>query len=161
MKKKFNTFSYKFWLFRPPIRWIRSLPSMSLCRCLCQRNDGLKSLTHKLTGATGILIFYSILPEKTLTLYPNKSTGLMCCGRRGSAMDLPREILDSAKVAQFFPFFLFQYIKSVCQHYTVFNKFNLKCFIFELAGCYNRKRGSRTSKTSHWSSWRPSWRHSL
>jgi hypothetical protein len=57
---------------RPPIRWIRSLPSFSLCRCLCQRNATLKRLTHKLTGATGILIFYSILPEKTLTVHPNK-----------------------------------------------------------------------------------------
>jgi hypothetical protein len=35
----------------------------------------MRSLTHKLTGATGILIFYSILPEKTLTVYPNKNNG--------------------------------------------------------------------------------------
>ena len=61
--------------FRPPIRWIQSLPSLSLCRCLCQRNETVKALTHKLTGATGILIFYSILPEKTLTVQPNKVAG--------------------------------------------------------------------------------------
>lgn len=36
------------------------------------KSSTVRDLSFKVTGATGILLFYSMLPTKQLTLYPNK-----------------------------------------------------------------------------------------
>ena len=38
----------------------RSLPSLALSRCLC-RSRAIRDCSYRLTGATGILLFYSTL----------------------------------------------------------------------------------------------------
>ena len=37
----------------------------------------LLSVSHKITGATAILLFYTWLPNKTLNLTPNRGVGLV------------------------------------------------------------------------------------
>ena len=37
----------------------------------------LLSVSHKITGATAILLFYTWLPDKTLSLTPNKGVSLV------------------------------------------------------------------------------------
>lgn len=74
--------------------------SLSLFRCLCHQNDTMRRLTLKLTGATGTLIFYSILPGKTLTVLPNKVKKTICSCHQKS-VDLPSHIIASAKVVFF------------------------------------------------------------
>ena len=54
----------------PALKWIINMPSCSFCSQL-YRNKLMKRIFHKITGATGILLFYSFLPEKKLTLTPN------------------------------------------------------------------------------------------
>ena len=55
----------------PRLKWIVSMPSCSFCSTL-YKNEILKRLFHKITGSTGILLFYTFLPSKTLTITPNK-----------------------------------------------------------------------------------------
>jgi hypothetical protein len=73
--------------------------SLSLFRCLCHQNDTMRRLTLKLTGATGTLIFYSILPGKTLKVEPNKAKKALCaCSGKSTDVELPSHIINSAKV---------------------------------------------------------------
>ena len=55
----------------PALRWLRELPSCSFCFHL-YRNRSVQKLFHKLTGVTGLLLFYNILPDKKLLLRPNE-----------------------------------------------------------------------------------------
>ena len=56
----------------PRLKWIVSMPSCSFCSTL-YKNKVLKRFFHKITGSTGILLFYTFLPTKTLTMQPNKN----------------------------------------------------------------------------------------
>lgn len=77
----------------PAIKALRSLPSLAFCRSL-YRNDLVRDISHKITGATGILLFYSWLPTKELILHPNRgSNDCPCLGQE----DLSEEIIRSAK----------------------------------------------------------------
>ncbi|QQP57720.1 Transient receptor potential cation channel protein painlesslike, partial [Caligus rogercresseyi] len=77
----------------PKIGWIRHIPSFSFLRQL-YRNKYLQKIFHKVTGATGILLFYSFLPDKKLKIRPNeKRDGCPCF----KIHDLDRGIISSAK----------------------------------------------------------------
>ncbi len=54
----------------PALKWLKNIPSGSFCSHLYQKR-ALKSVFHRLVGATGILLFYNVLPTKKLTLKPN------------------------------------------------------------------------------------------
>ena len=56
----------------PALRWLRELPSCSFCAHL-YKNRGFQRLLKNFTGVTNLLLFYDILPNKTLTVRPNAS----------------------------------------------------------------------------------------
>lgn len=54
----------------------------------------MRDISHKITGATGILLFYTWLKTKQLKLQPNKSNDLCSC----FAIELMgKEVIESAK----------------------------------------------------------------
>ena len=53
------------------------------------------SLSFRLTGATGILLFYNHLPDKQLVVRPNEHTDH--CGFGGDGMIMDGEIVEAAK----------------------------------------------------------------
>eukprot|EP00090_Calanus_glacialis_P042815 TRINITY_DN758_c0_g1_i3.p1 TRINITY_DN758_c0_g1~~TRINITY_DN758_c0_g1_i3.p1 ORF type:complete len:564 (-),score=123.95 TRINITY_DN758_c0_g1_i3:119-1678(-) len=55
----------------------------------------IKSLFGRLVGSSGILLFYSHLPDKKLVVYPNRRT--MICTACFSDKEIGRGILDSTK----------------------------------------------------------------
>jgi len=55
----------------------------------------IKSLFGKLVGSSGILLFYSYLPDKKLVVYPNRRT--MVCTACFSDKEIGRGILNSTK----------------------------------------------------------------
>ncbi len=54
----------------PVLKWLRDLPSCSICPHL-YKNRSIQKLFNRITGATGILLFYNILPTKKMTFKPN------------------------------------------------------------------------------------------
>ncbi len=76
----------------PPFSLVRKLPSLACSRFLFARSSAVKDLSMCVTGATGILLFYSALPDKTLTIAPNKR-GAECFRR--TIMD--EDIIASSK----------------------------------------------------------------
>ncbi|XP_040572206.1 transient receptor potential cation channel subfamily A member 1 homolog [Lepeophtheirus salmonis] len=77
----------------PKIGWIRSIPSISFLRQM-YRNKYLQKFFHRVTGATGILLFYSFLPDKKLTIKPNEKLNGCPCFKIHS---MDRSIISSAK----------------------------------------------------------------
>ena len=55
----------------PAFKWVKSIPTFSCCVQL-YRHPFVQEIFHKITGATGILLFYSFLPEKTMKIKPNE-----------------------------------------------------------------------------------------
>lgn len=76
----------------PPFSFVKAIPSLAVCRCL-YRNQTIRDVSHKITGATGILLFYSMLPTKTLVIYPNKRPNT--CFSPMKAMS--KEVISNAK----------------------------------------------------------------
>ncbi len=56
------------------VSWLRSLPALALCRSLF-RSRVIRDASVKVTGAANVLLFYEFIPDKTLTIYPNKKSG--------------------------------------------------------------------------------------
>jgi ankyrin repeat protein len=78
----------------PAVRVLRDLPSLALCKAL-HRLACCRALSHRLTGATAILLFYTWLgPDKTLTLTPNKPGPLCNCV---AVEAMGEEVVQSAK----------------------------------------------------------------
>ena len=66
---------------------------MAFCKAL-YKNPLVRDISHKITGATEILLFYSRLPDKVLRLKPNKNNNLCSC----LAMEtMGKEVIESAK----------------------------------------------------------------
>ena len=66
---------------------------MAFCKTL-YKNSAVRDISHKITGATGILLFYTWLKTKTLKIQPNKNNNLCSC----SAIELMgKEVIESAK----------------------------------------------------------------
>merc|ERR1719483_1700121 len=62
----------------PAIKILKDVPSLAFCKAL-YGNAFVRNISHKITGATGILLFYSWLPDKKLKLTPNKNNQLCPC----------------------------------------------------------------------------------
>ena len=62
----------------PAFKWVKNIPSFSCCVQL-YRHRFVQDVFHKITGATGILLFYSYLPEKTMSIQAN-DTQYDCSG---------------------------------------------------------------------------------
>eukprot|EP00095_Tigriopus_kingsejongensis_P003021 maker-scaffold170_size291898-snap-gene-1.41 protein:Tk03021 transcript:maker-scaffold170_size291898-snap-gene-1.41-mRNA-1 annotation:"transient receptor potential cation channel protein painless" len=74
----------------PRLKLLLNIPSCSLCKQL-YRNKWIQRMFHKMTGATGILLFYKFLPTKRLTLTPN--------GRKSDCNCLEVELMDESIIA--------------------------------------------------------------
>ncbi len=72
----------------PALKALANVPSCSLCVQI-YKNEWVQKLFHRITGATGILLFYNYLPDKRLTFKPNRPED-RCLGVR---------IMDEATVA--------------------------------------------------------------
>ena len=72
---------------------LKDVPSLGLCKAL-YGNAIIRDISHKITGATRILLFYSWLPGKKLKLTPNKNYQLCPCLAKET---MGQEIIDSAK----------------------------------------------------------------
>ena len=57
----------------PAFKWVKNIPSFSCCVQL-YRHPFVQDIFHKITGASGILLFYSYLPEKTMTIKANDAS---------------------------------------------------------------------------------------
>lgn len=66
---------------------------MAFCKAL-YKNTIVRDISHKITGATGILLFYSWLPDKLLRIKPNKNNNLCSCF---AIETMGKEVIDSAK----------------------------------------------------------------
>ena len=77
----------------PAIKLLKDVPSLAFCKAL-YGNAFVRDISHKITGATGILLFYSWLPDKKLKLTPNKNSQLCPCL---ATETMGQEIIDSAK----------------------------------------------------------------
>lgn len=71
----------------------QNIPSLAFCKAL-YRHSAVREVSHKLTGATGILLFYTWLKTKQLSIKPNKNNALCSC----LAMEvMGKEVIESAK----------------------------------------------------------------
>merc|ERR1712066_1037295 len=62
----------------PPVRLVSRLPSLALCHQVYSSCPTARRAGHCITGATGILLFYSLLPEKKKT-FPFDDDETKCC----------------------------------------------------------------------------------
>jgi len=76
----------------PRIACLARVPSLALCNQVYSLCPGARRVGHALTGATGILLFYSLLPEKRAK-FPVEEGG-SCCG---IMEDTPHHILQAAR----------------------------------------------------------------
>jgi len=84
---------FNFLANAPAIKALRSLPSLAFCRKIYQ-SSLVRDISNKITGATGILLFYTYLPDKVLVFTPNKhKSRLECC----SIEELGEEVVMAAK----------------------------------------------------------------
>ena len=66
---------------------------MALCKTL-YRNSAVRDISHKFTGATGILLFYSWLKTKQWKIQPNKNTAFCSCL---ATEVMGKEVIEAAK----------------------------------------------------------------
>ena len=55
----------------PAFKWVKDVPSLSCC-ALLYKSKTIQNMFHKVTGATGVLLFYSFLKEAKITIKPNE-----------------------------------------------------------------------------------------
>jgi len=55
----------------------------------------VRKLFQRMLGSNGIMLFYSVLPDKRLVIYPNRRS--LVCSPCISSKDVGRDIVDSAK----------------------------------------------------------------
>merc|ERR1719312_613976 len=81
----------------PPVSFLAKIPSMALCHQVYSHCPSARQAGHAVTGATGILLFYSLLPEKKKK-FPSEDDQETCdsCPVR-SVEDIPEDIMDAAK----------------------------------------------------------------
>lgn len=98
----------------PPIKLLQRIPSCAVCRFL-YKFPRIRDALQKISGGTKILLFYTCLPNKRATFYPNKKSkrGLLSYKKSMQVDDNPAhptaiaekeqklaismEVLDSAK----------------------------------------------------------------
>ncbi|XP_059093898.1 transient receptor potential channel pyrexia-like [Tigriopus californicus] len=74
----------------PALKWLLNMPSCSLCAQL-YKSKTMQRIFNKITGATGILLFYTFLTTKKLTIKPN--------GRKSDCDCLRVELMDEDIIA--------------------------------------------------------------
>jgi len=81
----------------PPVSFLAKIPSMALCHQVYSHCPSARQAGHAVTGATGILLFYSLLPDKKKK-FPSEDDQETCesCPVR-SVEDIPEDIMDAAK----------------------------------------------------------------
>ncbi|XP_023344392.1 transient receptor potential cation channel protein painless [Eurytemora carolleeae] len=78
----------------PRVSCLARLPSLALCNQVYSACPGARKVGHCLTGATGILLFYSLLPEKKASFPMEDKEG---CGGCRVVQDIPQDILQAAR----------------------------------------------------------------
>lgn len=81
----------------PPASLLARLPALALCHQVYSVCPGVRQAGHALTGATGILLFFSLLPDKKMK-FPQEDPGEVCgvCRVR-PVEDIPRDIMDAVR----------------------------------------------------------------
>jgi len=81
----------------PPVSFLAKIPSMALCHQVYSHCPSARQAGHAVTGATGILLFYSLLPDKKKK-FPSEDDQETCgsCPVK-SVEDIPKDIMDAAK----------------------------------------------------------------
>jgi len=85
---------FQFLANYPPFRWLRWVPNCAPCGWL-ERLRPLRALRALLGDHT--LIFYSALPSKTLTVFPNQRNWQLDPRTCHRSFHLDRQIIDDAK----------------------------------------------------------------
>eukprot|EP00096_Caligus_rogercresseyi_P004529 TRINITY_DN18838_c0_g1_i1.p1 TRINITY_DN18838_c0_g1~~TRINITY_DN18838_c0_g1_i1.p1 ORF type:complete len:1006 (+),score=258.20 TRINITY_DN18838_c0_g1_i1:102-3119(+) len=90
----------------PAIKFLKKLPHCGVCR-LIYKFPFLRDLLQKVTGGTKILLFYSCLPSKRASFFPNKrgkslfgykrSLRIDDDSRRAPSLYVSNDVLESAK----------------------------------------------------------------
>ena len=57
----------------PAFRWLKDVPKLSCCALLF-KSKNIQNMFHKITGATGVLLFYSFLNEARISIRPNEKS---------------------------------------------------------------------------------------
>jgi len=78
----------------PKTSCVAKLPNLALCNQVYSSCPGARKAGHALTGATGILLFYSLLPDKKAK-FPGD--GEAVCGRHAAVEELPADILQTVR----------------------------------------------------------------
>jgi len=81
----------------PPVSFLSRLPSLALCNKVYSVCPSARKAGHCMTGATGILLFYSLLPDKKKT-FPQEDDDQICgCCKVRKVEDLPEEIMEATR----------------------------------------------------------------
>lgn len=81
----------------PAFIWLRRFPSCSLGNTL-YRVPPLRKIFHRLTGASGVLLFFDYLPEKRITFFPNHDVPFCgCLAGEDKDKDFHASILEASK----------------------------------------------------------------
>ena len=75
-----------------PPRYLREFPSLAFCRSI-HRSSAVRDISHRITGATGILLFYTFLPDKVWRIEPNKHRNTCTCWN----IEDMGEVIEAAK----------------------------------------------------------------
>lgn len=79
----------------PAFKWVKNIPNLS-CWTPLHKHACIQDVFYKMTGATGILLFYSFMKEAKLTMKPN-SRSQQSCQQCISVHQMDQSILTSAK----------------------------------------------------------------
>jgi len=82
----------------PPVSFLAKIPSLALCHQVYSHCPSARQAGHAVTGATGILLFYSLLPEKKKK-FPSEDDEETCGSCRvKNVEDIPKDIMDATRI---------------------------------------------------------------
>lgn len=81
----------------PPVSFLAKIPSLALCHQVYSHCPSARQAGHALTGATGILLFYSLLPEKKKKFPSDDEEEICGACRVKNIEDIPEDIMDATR----------------------------------------------------------------
>lgn len=81
----------------PPVSFLAKIPSLALCHQVYSHCPSARQAGHAVTGATGILLFYSLLPDKKKK-FPSEDEEESCGSCRVKNIeDIPDDIMEATR----------------------------------------------------------------
>jgi len=81
----------------PPASFLARIPSLALCHQVYSHCPSARQAGHAVTGATGILLFYSLLPDKKKK-FPSEDEEETCGScRMKNVEDIPDDIMEATR----------------------------------------------------------------